>query len=199
MAAIEWWSAGIFRAASSSVGVLDLPGDQSPQGGLACAVGFLGIGPGRAEDGLGRVVVLELGQSADRGDADPGLGVLRPPRARRRGRSRRRCPAARRSLAGRATAFSRFQAAARALATSGLSLAVLASARAASSRPSTHEACSSWNRFSVVRLLEVELLDQPALRVDLHHLRPGRGRDHELVRGAVDHDRDRSGSGPRPR
>ena len=32
------------------VGVLDFPGDQPAQGGFARAVGFFGIGPGRAEE-----------------------------------------------------------------------------------------------------------------------------------------------------
>ena len=130
------------------IGILDLPGDETPQGGLARTVGFLGIGPGRAEECLGRVVVLELGQSLDRGDADLGLGVRWRLRARRRGTTRRRYPGASTISRRAGTAFSRFQAAERALTASGLSLAVLASARAAANRPSTQPACSSWKRFS---------------------------------------------------
>ena len=134
--------------------------------------------------------MLELGQPLDRGDADLGLGTWRPPRARQRARSRRRFPGATTISRPAGIAFSRFQAAARALTTSGLSLAVLASARAAANRPSTHPACSSWNRFSISVLLEVELLDQPALRIDLDHPGLGRAGDRELMRGGVDHDRD---------
>ena len=139
---------------------------------------------------LGRIVTLELGEAVDRGDADPGFGALAASiKAARKVSSplhRISSNISRRA----ATDFSRFQAAARALATSGLSLAVLTSA-CAGVEPAQHaRGMLELEQVFVVRLLEVELLDQPALGVDLDHLGPGRGRDHKLVRGPVDHDRD---------
>ena len=143
------------------VGVFDFPGDQPTQRGFACPVGFLGIGPGRAEEGLGRIVALELGQALDRGDADAGFGVLgRLDKAARKISS----PLARSSTISRLAgiAFSRFQAAASALAASGLSLAVLTNALRGVQPAQNTRGMLELKQVFFNGLFEVELLDQPA-------------------------------------
>ena len=145
------------------------------------------------------IVTIELGESVDRGDADTGFGVLGRLDQGGRERFRRRHKEARTSLVWPGADFSRFQAAARALATSGLAFAVLTSARRGF-KPAQHaRGVLELEQVFLVRFLEVELLDQPALGVDLDHLGLGGGRDHKLVRGSVDHDGDDPRLARRPR
>ena len=136
------------RLVKQLIGILDLPGDQCTQGGLACTIRFLGIGPGSAEECLGRVVVLEFGQPFDRGNANLGLGILGGFQQAAREDSR---PVPMSATISRraATAFSRFQAADKRL--DGLRLVLGQSSQARWRRPigpARSAACSSWKRCS---------------------------------------------------
>ena len=69
--------AGIFRALIQEFfGVLDLPVVESSQSRLARSIGFLGVGPGCAENGFRLGIVLEPGQPFQSGHADPRDGIV---------------------------------------------------------------------------------------------------------------------------